>query len=70
MNWKILNRTWFLWAVALVWGCSEPAPTDPGGPPASQTGTCLGCHSSEDALKAALGTEKTITLPIVSEGDG
>ena len=48
----------------LLWGCENDTGNDvagPGGDPGGGTGgTCLGCHSSEDALKEALGTEELV----------
>jgi hypothetical protein len=69
---RSLSRTWFLWAVAAIWACSDdgPAGPDDGGQPPLNTVTCIGCHASETALKAALGTAKSLTVPIIADGDG
>ena len=58
-------------AVLALWGCSDDSGvvTDPGDP--VDTVTCLGCHSSEENLKLALGeTAPKAVIPIVTTGDG
>jgi len=52
------------------WGCDRQLADveDPEGGHGTG-GTCLGCHSSEDNLKAALGTTE-IPIPRVAAGDG
>jgi hypothetical protein len=55
----------------VVWGCSSDDPADPGdgGPPPVNTVTCIGCHSSEAALKASLaGTEGSVVQIALAEG--
>ena len=62
-------------ALLLVWGCTEnvgePVLVPDDEPPAAGTqNTCLGCHSSEDELKAALGGGSSYTIAAVNNGDG
>jgi hypothetical protein len=59
----------------LVVGCSEDNPngiTNPDDdlPPLTTTNTCLGCHSSEDNLKAAVGSGGSAMVLAVNSGDG
>ena len=61
-------------AVALL-GCSkdEPGITDTGGGVVANTVTCLGCHSSEENLKAALAVQQPALQyepPLIATGDG
>lgn len=55
-----------------LWGCSDdPTPTDPGHGEPVETVTCLGCHSSEENLRVALGeTAPKVSIPVVTTGDG
>jgi len=57
--------------LAILWGCENDTSNDvadgPSGPQPTDK-TCLGCHSSEDALKEALGEE--VTLAVLKEEDG
>lgn len=59
-----------LLVLAMLWGCdndtSNDMSGDPGGPSTTDK-TCLGCHSSEDELKAALGVEEAIIEVAVKE---
>lgn len=60
--------------LAALWGCDNDTTNEivgngDGTGPVVTDKTCLGCHSSEDDLKAALGDEK-VTLRIVSKADG
>ncbi len=57
--------------LAVLWGCENDTSNDvAGGPsgPEPTDKTCLSCHSSEDALKAALGEE--VTVAAVKDEDG
>ncbi|HOX24857.1 MAG TPA: hypothetical protein PLL30_03715 [Candidatus Krumholzibacteria bacterium] len=45
--------------LASIWGCDNDTTNDVGSPAAGTDKTCLGCHSSEDLLKEALGLAKT-----------
>ncbi len=73
-----MKRYSILFALALValfalWGCSNDTsngPVEPGDGPGATDKTCLGCHSSEDMLKAALGDTSGSMVPIGNKGDG
>jgi hypothetical protein len=58
--------------LAILWGCENDTSNDVAGPgdggPTTDK-TCLGCHSSEDALKEALGG-KEVTIAVNKEEDG
>ena len=62
-------------ALLLVWGCTEnvgepvPEPEDDSEIGLSQN-TCLGCHASEDRLKAAVGGGGSYTIVAANSGDG
>jgi hypothetical protein len=59
-------------ALLALWGCSNDTsndPVDPGGPGVTDK-TCLGCHSSEEMLKAALGDTAGSKVLIGDKGDG
>lgn len=59
-------------ALLAFWGCSNDTsngPVDPDGPGATDK-TCLGCHSSEEMLKAALGDTSGSKVLIGDKGDG
>lgn len=61
-----------LLVLAVLWGCDNDTSNDVAGPPGGGGTTdksCIGCHSSEDDLKAALGTEK-VTLRVANKDDG
>ena len=60
-----------------MWGCTEeshdPYTPDDGGvtpPPEEAQATCLGCHSSEEMLKASLAKESGSEVLIGNKGDG
>lgn len=59
----------------MVWGCSEEVGQKVTGPGEEQppqdveVATCLDCHSSEQALKTALGPNATVG-PLATAGDG
>ncbi|RKZ19936.1 hypothetical protein DRQ50_01060 [bacterium] len=55
--------------VLALWGCDNNTENELSGPVA-KTGTCLGCHASEDALKASVPPEESGTLvgPIAKGG--
>jgi hypothetical protein len=73
-----MNRFWILIALFLVallalWGCSNDTsngPVDPGDGPGGTDKTCLGCHSDEDMLKAALGDTSKGFFMIGNKDDG
>lgn len=52
----------------LLWGCDNDTSNDVAGPGGSDK-SCLGCHSSEAALKEILGTEKVV-VAIGNKDDG
>ena len=61
-----------LLVLAALWGCDNDTSNDVSGPPpggGTTDKTCIGCHSSEDELKAALGTEK-VTIKVANKDDG
>jgi len=61
-----------LLALFALWGCDNDTsngPVDPDGPAATDK-TCLGCHSSEEMLKAALGDTSGSKVLIGNKGDG
>ena len=73
-----MKKFWILMALGLVamltlWGCSNDTSneiTDPGGGTQPTDKTCLGCHSSEEMLKAALGDTSGSKVLIGDKGDG
>jgi hypothetical protein len=61
-----------LLVLAALWGCDNDTSNDvTGTPPGGGTTdkTCIGCHSSEEQLKAALGEEK-VAIKVHKEEDG
>ena len=72
-----MNKTLVFCALALLAmfalvGCDNDTsngPVDPDGPVATDK-TCLGCHSSEEMLKAALGDTSGSKVLIGDKGDG
>ncbi len=44
----------------LLWGCENDTGNDVAGPGGGTDKTCLACHSSETALKEALGTGEIV----------
>jgi hypothetical protein len=70
---KRIFRSWAapLLVLAVVWGCSENSVevSGPGnGEPPLNTVTCLGCHSSEVALKASLGPTPALQTVLADDG--
>jgi ABC-type glycerol-3-phosphate transport system substrate-binding protein len=73
-----MKKFWILMALAMVallalWGCSNDTsndPVDPGDGGGTTDKTCLGCHSSEEMLKAALGDTSGSKVLIGDKGDG
>jgi hypothetical protein len=61
-----------LLVLAALWGCDNDTTNDvadgPGGPGATDK-SCIGCHSSEDALKEALAG-KDVTIRVANKDDG
>jgi len=59
--------------LAALWGCENDTSNDvaggPGGPEPTDK-TCMGCHGSEDELKAALGVDKEVTIRVANKDDG
>ena len=61
-----------LLALFALWGCENDTsngPVDPDGPVATDK-TCLGCHSSEEMLKASLPDTSGSKVLIGNKGDG
>ena len=62
-------------ALLVLWGCTENVgepvqePEEEPEVELSQN-TCLGCHASEDRLKAALGDGGSYTIVAANSGDG
>jgi hypothetical protein len=69
---SILVALPLLVALAILWGCDNDTDNDVAGPPGGGTDkTCIGCHSSEDELKAALGDEaKVAAIDVYNKDDG
>ena len=77
MNRLMLTALLPLLAMLALWGCTEeshdPYEPDNGGgttPPEEEVSTCLGCHSSEEMLKASLAKESGSKVLIGDKGDG
>ncbi len=69
-----MNRTFVCLALTLmviltIWGCSNDTSNKIDGP-VGNAGTCLGCHASEDALKAALPPASGSLVAYVAKGGG
>ena len=75
-----MNRIWILALAPLVlgvalWGCTEKEheitlpPPDGGGTPDKEL-TCIGCHESEEMLKASLGKTSGSKVGVPDKGDG
>jgi len=61
-----------LLCLVVLWGCDNDTSNDvsgPGGGVEPTDKTCLGCHGSEDELKAALGDEE-VTIKVANKDDG
>ena len=62
-----------LLVLLVLWGCDNDTSNDVTGPGdgGGQTDkTCLGCHESEDALKAALGDSAGLKVSVWDKDDG
>jgi hypothetical protein len=62
-----------LLALVVLWGCENDTSnqvTDPGGGTDPTGKSCLGCHESEEMLKASLGVEKGSEVPVPHKDDG
>jgi len=63
-------------AMLALWGCTEEShdpyepPGNGGEVPEEDVATCLGCHSSEELLKASPGGESGSKGLIGNKGDG
>jgi len=60
-------------ALLAFWGCDNDTSnegTDPGSPPVGTDKTCLGCHQSEEMLKASLPDESGSLVAVPNKGDG
>lgn len=66
-----------LMVLLALWGCENDTSNDVASPGGGDDGggggvvtdkTCLGCHSSEDELKAALGEEVVLAIPNKDDG--
>ena len=56
-----------------LWGCDHDTsngPVEPGEDIIVTDKTCLGCHSSEDELKLALGEESGSKVETAFKSDG
>lgn len=53
----------------VLWGCDNDTSNDIVGPGGAPQKSCLGCHSSEAALKAALGSTKAV-VAVANKDDG
>ena len=59
--------------LVVLWGCDNDTSNDVSGPGGATDKTCIGCHSSESELKAALGVEEKVqdfVLRIPNKDDG
>ncbi len=72
MNRIITVSLIMLLALFCLWGCEHDTSNGPVRPgDGEQTDlTCLGCHSSEEMLQAALGGEKGSKVPVPNKQDG
>jgi hypothetical protein len=61
-----------LLSLALLWGCENDTSNELSGPGGGNTTdkTCLGCHSSEQELKDALGIDGKARISAFHEKDG
>ncbi len=62
-----------LLALFALWGCENDTsngPVTPGDNPVVTDKTCLGCHSSEEMLKASLSDTSGSKVLIGNKGDG
>jgi len=59
-----------LLVLAALWGCDNDTSNDVGEGPGGGTTdkTCIGCHSSEDQLKEALGEQPVIAVANKDDG--
>ncbi len=66
-----MRRLAILLSLALLWGCENDTSNELAGPGGGDTTdkTCLGCHSSEEQLKDALGIEGKVTIAAIREKD-
>jgi hypothetical protein len=78
MNRLLITTLLPLVAMLALWGCTEeshdivlpPDGGDNGGGEIEDKATCLGCHSSEEMLKASLAKESGSKVLIGDKGDG
>ena len=59
-----------LLALFALWGCDNDTSNGPVDPPEVSDKTCLGCHSSEEMLKASLSDTSGSKVLIGNKGDG
>ncbi len=62
-----------LLALFALWGCENDTsngPVDPGAGEIAPEKSCLGCHSSEELLKAAAGATSGSKVLIRAKGGG
>lgn len=69
-----LSSLAILLALFFLWGCEHDTSNDigegdPGGPPSTDL-TCLGCHSSEEMLRASLPEESGSKVAVAIKSDG
>jgi len=55
-----------------LWGCDNDTTNGDvgGGGPEIKDGTCIGCHSSEELLQAALASVAGSKVLVPNKGDG
>ncbi len=73
MNKTFLFAVLTLLALLAMWGCDNSTDNivgNPGGGAGTTDKTCLGCHSSEDELQAALGDTSGSKFVRYDKGDG
>ncbi|MFO7607590.1 MAG: hypothetical protein R6X35_00145 [Candidatus Krumholzibacteriia bacterium] len=60
-------------ALLALWGCDNDTSNDVAGPGGGTTltdMTCVGCHTSREALEEALGDEASAKISIALKDDG
>lgn len=61
-------------ALLVLWGCDNDTSNDVAGPGGGGTTvtdlTCVGCHTSREALEEALGAESGAKVEVAIKADG